>query len=40
MRKIWTVLIAISLAFAMGACSKCEVPDLLSKMCRTGTGPN
>jgi hypothetical protein len=38
MRKIWTVLIAISPGLAMGACSKCEIPDLLLKMCRTGIG--
>jgi hypothetical protein len=38
MRKIWTVLIAVSLGLALGACSKCEIPDLLPKMCKTGTG--
>ncbi len=32
------VLIAISLAFGMGACSKCEIPDLLPKLCKTGAG--
>jgi len=37
MRKVWTVLIAISLGLATGACSKCEIPDLLPKMCKTGT---
>lgn len=40
MRKICTVLVALSLGFATGACSKCEIPDLLPKMCKTGTGPN
>src|ERR1700730_1460546 len=40
MRKIWTVVIAISLGLAVGACSKCEIPDLLPKMCKTGTGTN
>ncbi|HLK80500.1 MAG TPA: hypothetical protein VKT99_03260 [Xanthobacteraceae bacterium] len=38
MRKIWTFLIAIWLGLAMGACSKCEIPDLLPKMCKTGSG--
>jgi hypothetical protein len=36
MRKIWTVVIAVSLGLAMGACSKFEIPDLLPKMCKTG----
>jgi hypothetical protein len=36
MGKIWMALIAISLGLAMGACSKCEIPDLLPKMCKTG----
>ena len=36
MRTIWTVLIAVLLGSAMGACSKCEIPDLLPKMCKTG----
>ena len=40
MGKIWTVLIAISLGLAMGACSKCEIPDLLPKMCKAGTTTN
>jgi hypothetical protein len=40
MRKIVTVLIAISLGSAVGACSKCEIPDLLPKMCKTGAGTN
>jgi hypothetical protein len=40
MRKIWTVVIAISLGLALGACSKCEIPDLLPKMCKTGAGTN
>ena len=38
MRKILTVLIAVSLGLAIGACSKCEIPDLLPKMCKSGTG--
>jgi hypothetical protein len=36
MRTIWTVLIALLLGSAMGACSKCEIPDLLPKICKTG----
>jgi hypothetical protein len=36
MRKICAVLIAVLLGSAMGGCSKCEVPDLLPKMCKTG----
>ena len=38
MRKIWTVLIAVSLGLGLGACSKCEIPDLLPKVCKTGAG--
>jgi len=38
MRKIWTVVIVLALGSALGACSKCEFPDLLPKMCKTGTG--
>jgi hypothetical protein len=36
MRKIRTVVIAILLASAMGACSKCDTLDLLPKFCKTG----
>jgi hypothetical protein len=36
MRKIWTVVIAVTLAAGTGACSKCDIPDLLPKFCRTG----
>jgi hypothetical protein len=39
MRNIWTILIAISLGSAVGACSsnwKCDIPDLLPKFCRAG----
>ncbi len=35
MQKIWIVVVLILLASAMGACSKCDVPDLLPKFCRT-----
>jgi hypothetical protein len=38
MLKIGTLLITISLGLALGACSKCDVPDLLPKSCKTGTG--
>jgi hypothetical protein len=44
MRKISTILIAISLGSAVGACSsipwKCTIPDLLPKFCKTGPAPN
>ncbi len=40
MRKSWTVVIAILLGLAVGACSKCDVPDLLPKFCRTGPQVN
>jgi hypothetical protein len=38
MRKIRTILIAISLGSVIGACSnwKCDIPDLLPKFCRAG----
>jgi hypothetical protein len=37
MRKLWAVLLAISMGLALGACSKCDVPDMLPKSCKTGT---
>jgi hypothetical protein len=40
MRKVWTVLIAVSLGLALGACSKCDIPDLLPKSCKAGPGIN
>ncbi len=40
MRKIPALLIVLALGFMVGACSKCEIPDLLPKMCRTGGGAN
>jgi hypothetical protein len=40
MRKIWAVLVVIALGLALGACTKCDVPDLLPKTCKTGTGSN
>ena len=40
MRKIWMVLIAVSLGLGLGACSKCDIPDLLPKTCKAGPGTN
>ena len=40
MRRIWTVLIAVSLGLGLGACSKCDIPDLLPKTCKAGPGTN
>jgi len=37
MRNLWAVLLAVALGLALGACSKCDVPDLLPKSCKTGT---
>jgi hypothetical protein len=37
MRKLRVVLLAVSLGLALGACSKCDVPDMLPKSCKTGT---
>jgi hypothetical protein len=39
MRSVWAVLIVVSLGLALGACSKCDVPDWLPKTCKTGTVP-
>ncbi len=36
MHKILTVVIAVLLASSTGACTKCDIPDLRPKMCRTG----
>jgi hypothetical protein len=36
MRKIWTILVAISLGSSIGACTKCDIPDIAPKFCRTG----
>jgi hypothetical protein len=38
MGKLWAVLFAILLGLSLGACSKCDVPDMLPKSCRTGPG--
>jgi hypothetical protein len=40
MRKIWAVVVAVSLGMALSACSKCDVPDWFSKSCKGGTGPS
>jgi hypothetical protein len=47
MRKMWAILIAISLGWAVSACSKCDIPDLLPKIpdllpkfCRNGPAAN
>jgi hypothetical protein len=40
MRKLWAVVLAVSLGLALGACSKCDIPDMLPKSCKTGTVGN
>jgi predicted lipoprotein len=40
MRKIWAVLVAISLGIGLSACSKCDVPVYTPNSCRGGTGPS
>jgi hypothetical protein len=40
MRKVWAVVLAVALGLALGACSKCDIPDLLPKSCKTGTVGN
>jgi hypothetical protein len=40
MRRVWTVLIAVTLGLGVGACSKCDIPDLLPKTCKAGPGVN
>jgi len=39
MKKIATLVILIVLVSAVGGCSKCEIPDLVPKFCRTGPPP-
>jgi hypothetical protein len=39
MRKVATLVIVILAAQALGACSRCEIPDLLPKFCRSGPPP-
>ena len=40
MRKIWAVLLAVSLGVGLSACSKCDMPVLMPKSCKGGTGPS
>jgi hypothetical protein len=40
MQKVRTVVIAILLASAMVACSRCEMPDLVPKFCKSGPATN
>jgi hypothetical protein len=40
MRKIWAVLLAVSLGASLSACSKCDMPVLMPKSCKGGTGPS
>ena len=39
MRKLCAVLLVVVLGVGLGACSKCDIPDWLSKSCKTGTAP-
>jgi hypothetical protein len=39
MRKIWAVLLAVSLGMALSACSKCDVPVYMPGSCRGGPSP-
>jgi hypothetical protein len=39
MRKIWAVLLAVSLGMALSACSKCDVPVYMPGACHGGPGP-
>jgi hypothetical protein len=36
MRKIWAVLVAVSLGMALSACSKCDMPTYGSNVCHGG----
>jgi hypothetical protein len=38
MRKIWAVLVAVSMGMALGACSKCDMPTYGSSACH-GSAP-
>jgi hypothetical protein len=40
MRKIWAVLVAVSLGIGLSACSKCDVPVYMPNSCKGGTGPS
>jgi hypothetical protein len=39
MRRMWAVLLVVAIGLALGACSKCDVPDWLPRSCKTGTVP-
>jgi hypothetical protein len=39
MGTIGAVLLVVVMGLALGACSKCDVPDWLPKSCKTGTVP-
>jgi hypothetical protein len=39
MGKLWAVLVAVLFGLSLGACSKCDVPDMLPKACRSGPAP-
>lgn len=39
MQKPAILVIMMLLASGLAACSKCEVPDLVPKFCRTGPPP-
>jgi len=36
MRKIWAVLVGVSLGMALGACSKCDMPTHGPNACHGG----
>jgi hypothetical protein len=38
MLKVFSVLLAVALGLSVGACSKCDVPDLFPKSCNAGPG--
>jgi hypothetical protein len=40
MRKIWAVLLAVSLGIGLSACSKCDMPVYTPNSCKGGAGPS
>ena len=38
MLKVLSLLLVLGLGLSVGACSKCDVPDLLPKTCNAGPG--
>ena len=36
MRKIWAVVVAVSLGMALGGCSKCDMPTYGPNACHGG----